>query len=459
MGDEVMEEQAAALTQALLGDNRAGPLAKAIGAQVNEETKEVRDQIQAQLESSLKLLQDDIAALREVTREGPPGGGAGVQRYNAPPWAINSAVGAQVLGVPDANWHNPDAEGAQLDGRFDSFGDFMLAMLRRDRRGVADDRLIDVSSSGDVRREAALTGEEMELGGALVPEEFRPQLLTLMLQPTSIRSRATVLPMMSSSITIPAIRDTDHSNGNVFGGVSFNWLEVLEEIEETEPEFAMIRLVARALAGRTDLPNTLIEDSFTTIPALVMSLWRQAVPWIEESVFIRGDGVGKPRGILESPARVNVSRETASEFNVPDIFNMISHLLPGSLGRAVFMYNPEAIAQIGTLTNGDVQVWMPNLATGMPSTIAGIPAIANEHMSALGTTGDFALVDWMYYLIADRQALSMAASPHQRFSNNITVLRGIERLDGRAWLDEPITPAQGSTGYQMSPFVVLDAST
>ena len=44
---------------------------------------------------------------------------------------------------------------------------------------VQDDRLLDVGSVSGMKAE--LTGEEIELGGALVPEEFRPILLSGML--------------------------------------------------------------------------------------------------------------------------------------------------------------------------------------------------------------------------------------------------------------------------------------
>ena len=444
--DTETREQVGAIMDVLLGDNdgHGGRLQGAI-----------REQLEPQLAEKLEPIKEQLATLNAAAEQGPPGSKSRSQ-YPPPPWAAPSGQIAHVLGAPDANWHNPDAAGAELDGKFGSFAEFVRAVILRDMKGVQDPRLVSVSTNGDIS--AALTGEEIELGGALVPEEFRPTLLSLQLQMTSIRQRATVLPMGSSAMSIPAIRDADHRNGQVFGGVSFDWLEVNDEIQGTEPEFKQVRLNARALAGRTDIPNTLIEDSFTTVPSLIMSLWQQAVPWIEESVFIRGDGVGKPLGILNSDAAVTVGRETVREFNVSDIFEMIAHLLPGSLGRAVWMYNPELIKEIGTLTNGETQVWMPNLATGMPGSIAGIPAIPNEHMSALGVAGDMVLVDWMYYLIADRQALSMAASAHQRFSNNITVMRGIERLDGQPWLDTPITPAQGSTDYTLSPFVILGAT-
>ena len=139
---------------------------------------------------------------------------------------------------------------------------------------------------------------------------------------------------------------------------------------------------------------------------------------------------------------------------------MEAHLLPGSRGRAVWMMHPAALEQIYQLNLGSVRAWMPALSESMPETLNGRPIVWNEHMSSRDHAGQIALVDWMYYVIGDRQALSMSASPHEKFSQNITVLRGIERIDGQSWLDTSIKTAQpldttGGDAFEMSPFILL----
>jgi len=446
--DTETREQVGTILDALLGDQN-GHGGKLMGA--------IREQLEPQLATAIEPVMGEIEALKAAQEQGPPQASKQAG-YPLPPWATGSNQIMARMGLPDVNWYNPEAAGAVLDGKFESFGDFLRSVISAGRpNGRIDERLQLVTTNGDIQ--AALTGEEVELGGALVPEEFRPQLLSLMLQATSIRSRAMVLPLGASSVTIPAIRDVSHAGDNVFGGVSFHWLEVNDEIDESEPDFKLVQLTARGLAGRTILPNTLIEDSFLSVPTLIMSLWSQAVPWIEESVFIRGDGVGKPLGILNSPAVATISREAASKISVNDIAKMEAALLPGSAGRAVWMVNPQAWPELYTLNNSDAQVFHPALPGAVPTTLNGRPIITNEHLSGLGEVGDLVLVDWMYYLIGDRMTLSMDSSPHEKFSSNRTVLRGIERLDGRPWLDSPVTPAQRSgTDFVQSPFVVLGSA-
>ena len=457
-----VREQARAIGDVLLGSNSEDESPLVAG---------VRRAIEPPIIERLDAMQSSLDEVRAAQAEGPPT--PADARRSPPPWAASGAFpgwsmpGADMtrmramLGIPDASWHNPDAPGAALDGEFESLTDFVGAVFRAGRKAnpVIDKRLVFMNEAGKIRPAATLTGEELELGGALVPEEFRPTLLMMQLQPTSIRSRAMVLPIGAKSVEIPAIRTATHADGTVFGGVTYRWTEVNKTIRRSEPEFKTVELNARTLAGSIEIPNTLIADSFIRVPALIMQLWQMAVPWIEESVFIRGDGVGKSLGILNSPALVQIDRAGAANtgtFTPEDAYNMLAALPPGSATRAVWMIHPQMIPALGTMNANDVQVWQPALTDTMPNMLLGKPVIFNEHMSAPNVLGDVMLIDWLYYIIADRMALMMSSSAHEMFSDDITVLKGISRFDGQPWLDTSIIPANrsGST-FAFSPFVGL----
>ena len=415
------------------------------------------EQIEAQVKTSMGSLniEAQLSEIRESLASRPPTGAEA--KISLPPWATGMQL-SQQIGIPDPNWHNPQAAGASEDDKWDNATDFLRAVIIAGTTGRRDDRLRFVSSGS--KFSAELTGQEIELGGALVPEQFRPELMMMNLQPTSIRPRAMVIPMMAPTISIPAIRDESHRE-NVFGGVEFEFLEVNTQIPDTEPDFKLIELTARSLAGRTLIPNTLIQDSFSSVPALIYRLWGQAVPWIEEKHFLRGTGVGQPLGVLKSSAALVSDRNAADLIAWADVAEMESHLLPSSEGRAIWMAHPAAKSQIMQLRNGEVSAFQSSLNERMPSMLNGRPIVWNEHMSPRNENGQLALIDWTYYVIGDRQVLSMEASTHEKFSNYITVLRGIERFDGKPWLDTPLTLAQqldsASTGtdFKCSPFVLL----
>lgn len=440
------------IVDALVGSDES-PLNVAIREQITAQVGNVVEELG--MAESVAEMRREHEEMREMMASRPPVP-ARVQFPGAPFETAAVVALRERLGIPSPNWYNPEAEGARLDGDFNDLGDFMRAVIRRGVSGRDDPRLVMAPNTPNMA--ADLTGEEIELGGALVPEEFRPTLLNMQLQPTTIRGRAMVLPMAAPTITIPKIRDVSHADGNVFGGIAFNWLEVGDEIAQSEPDFGLITLTARALASSMAIPNTLIQDSFVSFLELMMRLWSEAVPWFEDKVFFRGDGVGKPQGIYNSPAKVEYQRAVADQISYADCVQMRARMLPSSQGRAFWAVNSEATPQLMQMqiSEGGAPAYVPSLQDDVPDRFLGKPVIETEHASGAGNTGDLAYLDAMYYLVGDRQMLSMEASRHEKFSKNRTMLRGISRFDARSWLDSPITPAnRKSNTFQQSPFVLL----
>jgi HK97 family phage major capsid protein len=88
-------------------------------------------------------------------------------------------------------------------------------------------------------------------------------------------------------------------------------------------------------------------------------------------------------------------------------------------------------------------------------TILGRPVLVSEKVPKLGDAGDINFVDFGFYLIGDRQAMTARSSEHFKFKDDMTAYRIIERVDGRPWLQSAITPKNG--GPTLSPFVKVAA--
>ena len=50
-------------------------------------------------------------------------------------------------------------------------------------------------------------------------------------------------------------------------------------------------------------------------------------------------------------------------------------------------------------------------------------------------------------------SMEMSSSPHVRFTNDETVHKFVQRVDGQPWLDSAITPRNGTN--TLSPYVAL----
>ena len=351
------------------------------------------------------------------------------------------------------------APGAPLDGKFERLGDFLQSVYKANNGRGINDGLLTIGDSGVVK--AALAEGAGDTGGFLVPEEFRAELLSLALETSIMRPLAFTIPMSSSTMRMPTIKDTSHAS-SVFGGVVAYWESEAATIGESEPTFSQMQLVAKKLTGYTVSSNELLSDSAIGLEAVLLQLFPQAITFFEDEAFINGTGVGQPLGILNAACKVSVSKESgqaAATILYENLNKMYSRMLPTSRSRAVWIANIDTMPQLAAMSlavgTGGSAVWVGSGGAqgAFPMTLWGRPIIFTEHCQTLGTEGDIFFVDPSYYVIGDRQELSVASSPHVRFTTDETVWRFIERLDGRPWIESALTPAHGSN--TLSPIVSL----
>jgi HK97 family phage major capsid protein len=167
--------------------------------------------------------------------------------------------------------------------------------------------------------------------------------------------------------------------------------------------------------------------------------------------------VGKPLGVLNAPATIKLARNTAVHFYFPDVAGMLSKLLPASYTRARWYVSPTVVTDLLQLKDGANRAIFISIDQGATRPpvwkLLNLPVTITEKIPALGTTGDVMLVDPSLYVVGDRMMLEIAASEHVNFLRNQMTWRFVERIDGRPWLENPITLQDGTS--QVSPFVVL----
>jgi HK97 family phage major capsid protein len=348
--------------------------------------------------------------------------------------------------------YNAKADGAVLDGEFEHMAAFARAIHWNNKRPDDQAKLARI-----VNTFSSVVPSD---GGFLIPETLRAELLRVSLESSVVRSRARVIPMETLRVPIPMIDSTTNS-GSVYGGMVAYWGEESAALTESAAKFGKIMLEANKLYGFAIAPNELLQDSLLSFVALIDQLWPEAISFFEDLGFLRGSGVGEPYGLLGNPATVAVDKETgqdAATVVFQNVIKMYSRMLPASLSRAVWLASPEVFPELATMalnvgTAGSA-VWMPD-AHGAPQlTLLGRPVILTEKAQVLGTQGDLAFVDMGYYLIGDRQSMSADSSKEYKFGHDQTAFRIIQRVTGRPWLQQAITPANGSSNT-LSPFVEL----
>lgn len=357
----------------------------------------------------------------------------------------------------NASIYNKAGQGVPLDGKFESLMDFLNVIDTR-----TDPREGDIKARRQQIRDA-MSSTDPASGGFLIPEEFRAELLSVALETAIVRPRATVIPMASLRIAMPMI-DVTSNVSNVYGGIVAYWTEEGAALTQSQPKFAQAVLEAKKLTAYTEVPNELPADSAISVEAFIGARFPRAVSYFEDVAYTSGTGAGEPVGwaTAGNTALVSQAKESgqlADTILWENIVKMYSRMLPESLNRAVWLVPPDAFAELATMAlsvgTGGSAIWLNNGVVGPPMTILGRPVIVTEKVSKLGDAMDISFVDFDYYLIGDRMAMSAITSTDYKFGNDITAYRLIQRVDGRPWIKSAITPKNG--GPTLSPFVSLAA--
>jgi len=293
-------------------------------------------------------------------------------------------------------------------------------------------------------------------GGYLVPVQ---QGESLLVHPggtdSVVTPRATVIPMRRRQIQLPALNQgaTTAGQPHWFGGIIAKWTEEATEKDETQPSFRRINLTAFKLALYTEASDELLMDNAVSLEAFLNSAFGGAIDWYKEHAYVQGTGAGQPLGIIPAPGTITIPPAAIGAIAVSDFADM----LEAFVGRSpIWMMSRQWMSDLIEL-NGPAgnpsYVFMPSARDGVPGSLFGYPVFFSEHMPQPGEVGSVALCDWSKYLIGDRQAVTVDASKHFRFQNDLTAWRAVSRVGGRPWLDLPLTYSDGTT--QVSPFVIL----
>lgn len=346
--------------------------------------------------------------------------------------------------------------GGDLNGKFESLMDFVNVV-------AGDPRDSDIGPRRKLIKDA-MSSTDPSLGGFLVPEEFRTEMLQLSLSAAVVRPRAMVIPMTTLRVQIPIV-DVTSNVSSVYGGIVGYWTEEGAAMTQSQPRFGRVGLEAKKLTAYTEVPNELREDSNPSAEAFLRMSFPRAIAWFEDVAFLSGSGAGEPLGVFNTlnSAIVVQPKETGQATSTivwENIVGMYARMLPQSLNNAVWVVAPDTLPQLMTTAlnvgTGGAPIGMANFdgTSGPTLSLLGRPVVISEKVSSLTNQGDINFVDFGQYLIGDRMAMSAELSTDYKFGNDVTAFRFIERVDGRPWLQSAITPKNNSSST-LSPYVQL----
>ena len=361
---------------------------------------------------------------------------------------VLQAVKAQQVGYAvDAQPEPPDTA---------TFGDFLKSVARNDTQ-----RLRALYKSVKALDETTGAG-----GGYLVPTQFEQQIRavgeTMLFDQLVQAGRGPlVLRTDAAELALPVLeQDQVPAAGSsaMIGGVRLIWREQSQDVTASEPTFEQRIYRPYPADAYVAASVELLADAPQALETFLTTLFGRAYATLKMHAILRGTGTAQPRGIVDHPATISVTRATGgtqAENDTNTVLAMMQRLLPNST-TAVFLAHPFWRSRLMAIRLGETLMYSPNgqvLSYG--DTLFGIPVAYSEHLPAVTDAGSLILADLSYYVLVERAGLTVAMSEHARFLKRQTVWVFGCRIDGAPMLNAPLTLADGTN--TVSPFVQVAA--
>jgi len=369
----------------------------------------------------------------------------------------------------EASAHGPATVEPNIDptAGFRNLAEMAMSVRRAvTRTGGTDQRLDRIAAGylqhGDINATTPSNYHQetnSDTGGWEVPPQFREEIFEVAFSGTDIMSLLSMEPTTSNSIEMGKDESTPWGST----GIQAVWRVEAQQMTASKLATKGGRVELNELYAFVAATDELMADA----PRLNARLTRgagRAIEWVGSEAFMWGDGVGKPKGWMSSPALVTVSKESgqaAATITTKNLGKLFARLYRGPGAQPMVFANSDILPQLMELTIGQVPIWTP-AASGFkdaPSgNILGLPVQWTEHSPTLGNLGDIQFVDLAGMYSAMRAGgVQFAESMHLWFDYGLTAFRWTVRLAGQPLLSAPIQPPTGKGSTTKSHFVTLEA--
>ena len=257
-------------------------------------------------------------------------------------------------------------------------------------------------------------------GGHVAPPEVMATIDRRLLASSPMRRLASVRQTLASSFKKPIA-----TSAPAVGWVA----ETGTRTETATPTIDLLSFPMSELYAMAAATQTLLDDGLLDIDQWLAGEIAESFATAEGFAFINGDGVNKPKGLLNYTIAAEgsaiwgqlgyVATGTAGAFATSNPIDKLIDLTyaPKTPYRAnsSFLMNRRTVGQVRKFKDSTGQyIWQPSLVAGQPATLLGFPMYESEDMPDVAANthaiafGDFA----KGYLIVDRADVRVLRDPY-----------------------------------------------
>lgn len=265
-------------------------------------------------------------------------------------------------------------------------------------------------------------------GGYLVPDTYDDRLVQALKQKNVLRQIATIVPT-TQKLTIPVS----------LGGENASWMPENEPYTFCEAEFGEIEIDAYKLGSSILVSDELLEDGGVDLEKYIEEAFAHRIGNAEESAFIRGDGNGKPIGLIHQ-ASVGKVTDEIGKISADDLVDMEFSLAEPYRKNAVWLMSNDAYCRLGQLRHyrGN-PIWSNGLDEEMPMKLFGYPVYICNHMDDVIPGGIPVMFgDFSYYWIGDRGKRVIKRLVERYADHGQVAFITTERIDAKLVLPEAV---------------------
>lgn len=346
-------------------------------------------------------------------------------RYGEPEAAVKAVI-KDIYGAVDYNRQRDEQMAAF--SKYVRFGETRLTAAELSRLAWSAKNLLvhpavlkaEIEAGRSVAEiKATLEEGSNELGGYLVPEDFRMQVLSRLAGATVVRQRATVLTTARDAVEFPKLEGGDTRYTSAVRVTYVDETPVSATASETNPTWGTLRIPVNTVLARTNVSQNLLEDSGINLLQFLGEEFARAMAIDEDEQFLKGPGGNRPTGVLGAKATgadvspvtgVSVANSGAAAALTPDgMIDLVYTLDSQYRGSAVLVMAKNTQRDVRKFKDGESRyMWQPALVAGQPATLLGYPVAESQAMPAVAANAHPIIFgDWKGYFVVDRVGMSV----------------------------------------------------
>ncbi|MCK6444408.1 phage major capsid protein [Elstera cyanobacteriorum] len=269
----------------------------------------------------------------------------------------------------------------------------------------------------------ALRASDSAAGGVTVPPGFASELLKKLVENSPIRALATVTTISGGDLILP--KQT--------AAPTAAWVAETGTRPATEPAFAQVKIDAHEAGCYVDVSQRLLEDNAVNLEGELSTMLAAEFARLEGLAFLKGDGTGKPKGIIGHADFQTLANGHAANLSADALIRLMYSLPATYRNQGVWLANGTTIGKLRTLKDGSGNyLWRPSLAEGSPESLLGRPIVEAVDMDDIAADeiplifGDIKTA----YRVADRVGVSLLRDPYSVATTGLVRFHSRIRVGG-----------------------------